>query len=123
MRQGKKRKEGEQEHSHWKQHTKKVREVEEDDNDFCFSIGDLVSINDGSSPLLPPVLNPGADPSRCIDPFHTTVKDVSVQDLRFTFLFFRPILISKLLLASQHTDSSTEGGLLLWLLPLAVWRF
>ena len=47
MRRGKKRKEGEQEHSHWKQHTKKVRGVEEDDNDFCFSIGDLVSINDG----------------------------------------------------------------------------
>ena len=47
MLRDKKRKEGEQEHSHWKQHTKKVREVEEDDNDFCFSIGDLVSINDG----------------------------------------------------------------------------
>jgi len=47
MLRGKKRKEGEQEHSHWKQHTKKVREVEEDDDDFCFSIGDLVSIDDG----------------------------------------------------------------------------
>ena len=47
MLRDKKRKEGEQEHSHWQQHIEKVKEVEEDDNDFCYSIGDLVSINDG----------------------------------------------------------------------------
>jgi hypothetical protein len=47
MLRDKKRKEGEQEHSHWQQHARKVEEVEEDDNDFCYSIGDLVSINDG----------------------------------------------------------------------------